>query len=852
MNRRYYIKTPSVTQQVKPLNITERVYKYNFHNKDGKYYYIKELDGALKFVGEDYVFLKDLDENGYGCNTITFEIYRDFADYSVLEYTGKIRLVDMKYDLDKCIIEAEAKPLTLYDPIETKGDKEINVLDLGISKHEISFLIGELETFDATTPYTMTNGNVGGVYPDYEDNAEPLFWTGGGDPPLLTGWRWYDLDETTQYFSAGGGYSEQSGLVKWVREVITIPSGDTPPVGFIEVQDLGATKKYARPVVLFERKQTGPTYSPPMTIPESYLKIEYKYTGQESKTTILRQALKFGDVIEAMLKEICGGTPEMVSNFLQWKPTTPSAINYVTGQPNRINNLYLIQKSDAKKPDATEAATNGKSQFSDFMKAVEALFDARYYFDNNGKFRIEHISSFSKSLELDLTIDGGKWCVGQRKYSYDINNMPRSEKYKCMEQGHIDFVGKPIEYTEACTQEKDETHNTNTITTDLIYVLSYPEKVSDEGWVLVACGEYDGKLYILQEDGVFHPAARSNNILAFSHLHRDFHKHNRVKKYGTLNGEAATFESVRPTKKAQAVSIPFRDITTFQPDQLVKGPLGEGTVAEAKYSLKQEMLEVTLLIEKIEPLPVDPVADKFYAKLVIGNIYDNSGIYPYGGPPLSNGCEVFIHLYEDAAGTIPFTPPVPVYVRIETKQYNNGTLYNTSVGNRRCDAAVNAFFNNPPIVTALTSYKYAAGNMDSLILVDDFYIAPSLFDEYEILDPELNLPSGLYMRLDWDNIATGSSDEEYEAIETGDLMIRCFADAAATTIATPGEIYMSIKKETKVNGIVTATDIINLNNYFKERRVGGETIEKSKYNISNGDFIEYVYTIEPNSRYTVI
>jgi len=604
------------------LNITDRHYKFTFHGKDGKYYYTKELDGAVKFIGEDFEFISQLDENGYGCSSITFEVYRDFPSYSVLEYVGKVRLVDLKYDLDKCIIEAEIKPLTPYDCIEVKGDTDINVLDLQLPKRDINFIIGDIETFDAPTPYTLTNkyiivtGPPYIVYANYEDTAEALFWTAGGQPPVQTGWRWYYLEEVTQPGMGPGSTDLQTGYCKWVREVITISALDYPPAGFILVDDLGASKKYARPVILYERKTTEEKYYVGPN-PEYLLKIDYKYTGMTANNSIMRQALKFGEVIEAMLQSMCAGSPELVSDFLQYKPINQSGLNYVTGQINNLSNLYLIQKSDAKKPDASQISSNGNSKFNDFMKSIQALFDARYYFDASGNFRIEHISYFNKIVELDLTtIDGGKWCIGQRKYTYDLNNMPRTEKFKCMEQAHIDFVGKDIEYDESCTQEKTETYSASNITTDIMYVLNEPDKIADDGWVLIACAEYNGKLYILQEPGIFHPKPRPNNILSFAHLHRDFYRHNRVKKKGYLNGNPIVFDSVRPTKKAESISIPFPDITQFKPDQLVNGVFGNGVVMEAKYSLKSEMLDITLLHDKAEPA-TSPTG-LVYVRLTVG------------------------------------------------------------------------------------------------------------------------------------------------------------------------------------------------------------------------------------------
>jgi hypothetical protein len=69
-----------------------------------------------------------------------------------------------------------------------------------------------------------------------------------------------------------------------------------------------------------------------------------------------------------------------------------------------------------------------------------------------------------------------------------------------------------------------------------------------------------------------------------------------------MNSTLTTFFSVLPTKKGEVITIPLCCDDTFNPDDLVTGPLGEGTVSKATFSLKSNTLSLELLYDATEGL----------------------------------------------------------------------------------------------------------------------------------------------------------------------------------------------------------------------------------------------------------
>lgn len=138
---------------------------------------------------------------------------------------------------------------------------------------------------------------------------------------------------------------------------------------------------------------------------------------------LIQQTLKgtegesFADITEAEM-----------SDFLT------ATTNPANGKPNYLRDVLLMHISDAKRPDATEPASIGKVTLRDVLTNLKYLYNAWWYIDEDGHFRIEHISYFKNfsyspiGITLDLTQEEFKdKMVGKNKYSYNADELKGRE-----------------------------------------------------------------------------------------------------------------------------------------------------------------------------------------------------------------------------------------------------------------------------------------------------------------------------------------------------------------------------------------------------------------------------------------
>lgn len=293
----------------------------------------------------------------------------------------------------------------------------------------------------------------------------------------------------------------------------------------------------------------------------------------------------------------------------EWQPDN-GAINYVTGEPTQVDNLILFQKSDVKRPNVSGNAWKAEWTFDKLMETLNILFNVSYSLEN-GVFRLEHISWFSRNAGLNLTLPAfQKWTKGKRKYSYDVGDIPIRENWKFKEA--INYAGgwnTQIDYAGACAIGSNENAEKNYVidelTTDVQLCLDNPSSdsnvVEDLGFVLIATKKYNGEYFIITEADATY-GTRLNNSLSFNKLVRRYHFHNRPLNKGILNGDNVTFITTKPIKKGEKLTVPLCCETTFNPNDTVTTDLGVGIVDGAQFNLSAETLELDLLYNVFDTL----------------------------------------------------------------------------------------------------------------------------------------------------------------------------------------------------------------------------------------------------------
>ncbi len=252
-------------------------------------------------------------------------------------------------------------------------------------------------------------------------------------------------------------------------------------------------------------------------------------------------------------------------------------VNYVTGEANRLKDFIIAQKSDIKNPSATEAATKGITTFDKLMSWFRNMFDARWFIDKEGFFRIEHISVLTELEDgIDLT-NADKYdplCLSEsNEFTFSKEVMPNKEKWEFMEAKNEDFVGLPIVYDGIATTQRDgdnsKIYDLKEITTDLDHILKNSKDISDEGFVfLVSNGLLPSDT--MAEKGYLSDQFYPNAHLSLANLHNNYWRFERVLKTGTMNGETTEFESEIPKLKRKKITFSLHESDQFEPEKSIK------------------------------------------------------------------------------------------------------------------------------------------------------------------------------------------------------------------------------------------------------------------------------------------
>ncbi len=275
------------------------------------------------------------------------------------------------------------------------------------------------------------------------------------------------------------------------------------------------------------------------------------------------------DVIEYLIDEIYPGAT-VVSWFLN------NENNPVVGGINKYRYLTIAQKSDIKRPNATNPATIGMLSFNEMMEILK-MFNLWWSFAD-GVLRIEHYDFWESSEGIDLRSQA--MAVKANKYSYLKEDMPKYEKFEFMEANDGNFVAHEISYNSPCVAvDVTEEYRTN-VTTDLSYIIKCmadPDlagNISDDGWVILA-NYYDGVDYRVYY-GVSYdsPIATYNYPNSWAHLLRSFFLHGRVLLSGYIQYTAYDFISVRKTKQQNINAIICYE-DNYRPEDYITTELGE-------------------------------------------------------------------------------------------------------------------------------------------------------------------------------------------------------------------------------------------------------------------------------------
>lgn len=515
-----------------------------------------------------------------------------------------------------------------------RNDKKINVLSAPITEvsSEIPELVNNLE-FYMTVEFT------------------------GSVPPPVDPSSWGEYGYIAILFSGAENCCELYSFQVWAREVVTercLAGNTNPPPGAVIIQNncaIDGTYTYAKPysggnqllsTVNFNGlgtyncfKTTNDivqpavdhgswTYinsfdldvdcsglgssgcnNPDLNIDVNFF-IDFDCLANNNPLTgnSIDHSRRVDDVFEYLAQETGCGVNCFESDFFSL-PT-----NYVTGQANKLNNLFITEMSDVTRPFASGQATVLELSLFGFYKQMKEVFQLVLRVDEQTDcLEIEHVK---RALENKVKLSE----LGELKsfkccYELDLEKIPKSEEWGWNEAFNLDFVGRDIEYRDNqgqfLTETDPETHDVSEISTDIEYIYdAYDRPVNPvnnlEGFVITT-NTFDGTNYILDsEAGEITGSTKLNAHLSQANLHENYWKCYRYYVEGFMNNNQEQFELPKALKSGDEIILQLccDSFSNFDLDykilDLSECSCGEAIIEEFNYNVKKKILTLKISI----------------------------------------------------------------------------------------------------------------------------------------------------------------------------------------------------------------------------------------------------------------
>ena len=250
--------------------------------------------------------------------------------------------------------------------------------------------------------------------------------------------------------------------------------------------------------------------------------------------------------------------------------------NYVTQETNHLTLLTLAQKSDILRPTASNSASNAMMSWNELMEILWGMFQVTWNYDSSTDvINVEHISWFAVAAGMDLRTQLISHAAN--RYHYKKEKMPKYETFSFAEADQQDFIGKDIFYLSNCVDQNSDSNKREVslkVTTDIEYIISTPDEIVDEGFVML-CNYLDGAdYYVAVEVGALSGEVHINMHLSWANLHNRYYRHNRVLIEGYMNNILTTFWTAQKTKLQQIPAIVCPS-DNYDPANYITTELGE-------------------------------------------------------------------------------------------------------------------------------------------------------------------------------------------------------------------------------------------------------------------------------------
>lgn len=316
--------------------------------------------------------------------------------------------------------------------------------------------------------------------------------------------------------------------------------------------------------------------------------------------SILYDAYPLGSAISVLLKEIAPDvTFEETAEYSQ----------FLFGERNPITmisqRLFITPKSNVINSGYDQPAQKAPITLKTITDMLRDCFRC-FWFVENGKFRIEHISFFmnggsytgSPIVGRDLTEEietrnGKDWAFATSKFTYDKPEMTGRYQFGWMDDVTQLFEGYPIDIlSNFVNKERIEDVAVSQFTSDIDYILLNPSQISQDGFVLLAA-ELSDEVYKLPYVNFilnYTDHNLQNGWVAFMFL-QNYYIYDLSARNYAINGVQKVAIG---TKKQMSQEVRFPCLRDVDVSHLIKTSLGLGSIEKISINLSSRQGKATL------------------------------------------------------------------------------------------------------------------------------------------------------------------------------------------------------------------------------------------------------------------
>lgn len=554
----------------------------------GQVFFRRKLGQAVELGGDDYLLLDAFRRRpSLRCTELLMVCEAQCGGWKE-QWRGRFSAGSCRWDLGGCTVSVKPETVDRYTCLLSRKDEKRNILQAGTVNASaavipsIEWTACVFKVFTITPPVYHTACADGIVHTD-PGTAPSDWWSAFGypiNPPnetLQIYWREFQITECVggnPVPPIGSGWTlldnncATDGTAKYIREPLISFAFD------VQAGTCDADGNAVPPAVDCEQPWTQLTPCGLVVDGTEYPPYFICYAPEQQE---MNRARTMESVVELLLDQSGCDLEGARSDFFEWSPLGDApgyvaGFNYVTGLVNEVNALCILQKTDAIDPDATNPATIGEITFAELMEFFRVAFRCFWDIDDDGYLRIEHWSYWRYAVGLDLNEQQGT--VEPLVFESLGDEIPRIERAVWMEAQGRDFIGKDILYDSPCAIGPPKEWNPGRFTTDIGYVITEPDAISKDGFMVLATKLVSGVYQTIIAPGAITSNVVSNAPLSWANLEEAFWQADRYLASAVINGTRRDFDDFLPTVKQEEAS--YRACCSsldFDPRQKIAGAL---------------------------------------------------------------------------------------------------------------------------------------------------------------------------------------------------------------------------------------------------------------------------------------